>query len=130
MPNAYCTTKSNYKQTHYEETSYKPGDTDPKAPSIRYHPGSKRSYSLQLSGGNMFVITGITGQVGGCVARTLLDTRKSVRAVIRNSANGEIWAQQGCEVALARMEDSGALRRAFSDAEAVFVLLPSNFDPS
>jgi NAD(P)H dehydrogenase (quinone) len=60
----------------------------------------------------------------------LLDTRKSVRAVIRNSANGEIWAQQGCEVALARMEDSDALRRAFSDAEAVFVLLPPNFDPS
>jgi NAD(P)H dehydrogenase (quinone) len=78
----------------------------------------------------MFVITGITGQVGGGVARTLLDAKKSVRAVVRNSAKGEIWAQQGCEVALARMEDPDALRRAFSDAEAVFVLLPPNFDPS
>ena len=78
----------------------------------------------------MFTITGITGQVGGGVARTLLDARKSVRAVIRDSANGEMWAQQGCEVALARMEDPDALQRAFSGAEAVFVLLPSNFDPS
>jgi NAD(P)H dehydrogenase (quinone) len=78
----------------------------------------------------MFAITGITGQVGGAVARTLLDAGKSVRAVIRDSAKGEMWAHEGCEVALARMEDPDALRRAFSDAEAVFVLLPPNFDPS
>jgi len=78
----------------------------------------------------MFAITGITGQVGGGVARTLLDARKSVRAVIRDSAKGEMWAQQGCEVALARTEDPDALQRAFSRAEAVFVLLPPNFDPS
>jgi NAD(P)H dehydrogenase (quinone) len=41
-----------------------------------------------------------------------------------------MWAQQGCEVALARMDDPDALRRAFAGAEAVFVLLPPNFDPS
>jgi NAD(P)H dehydrogenase (quinone) len=78
----------------------------------------------------MFVITGITGQVGGGVARTLLDTRKNVRAVLRGSAKGEMWVQQGCEVALARMDDPDALRRAFAGAEAAFVLLPPNFDPS
>jgi NAD(P)H dehydrogenase (quinone) len=78
----------------------------------------------------MFVITGITGQVGGAVARTLLEAKKSVRAVIRDSAKGERWAQQGCEVALAGMEDPEALRRAFTGAEAVFVLLPPNFDPA
>lgn len=78
----------------------------------------------------MFAITGITGQVGGGVARTLLDARKSVRAIVRDSAKGAIWAQQGCEVALARMEDADALRGAFAGAEAVFVLLPPNFDPS
>jgi uncharacterized protein YbjT (DUF2867 family) len=78
----------------------------------------------------MFAITGITGQVGGGVARTLLDARKRVRAVVRDSAKGEMWVQQGCEVALARMDDPDALRRAFASAEAVFVLLPPNFDPS
>jgi NmrA-like family len=130
MPHVCYTTKSNYKQTNYEETSYEPGDTGRGAPSIRYQPRSKRFYSLQPLGVDMFAVTGITGQVGGGVARTLLDARKSVRAVIRDSAKGESWAQQGCEVALARMEDPDALQRAFSRAEAVFVLLPPNFDPS
>jgi uncharacterized protein YbjT (DUF2867 family) len=130
MPNAYYTTKSNYEQTNYEETSYEPGDTGRRAPSIKYQPRSKRSYSLQLLGVDMFAITGITGQVGGAVARALLDARKSVRAVVRDSAKGEIWAQQGCEVALAHMGDPDALGRAFAGAEAVFVLLPPNFDPS
>jgi NAD(P)H dehydrogenase (quinone) len=78
----------------------------------------------------MFAITGITGQVGGVVARSLLNARKSVRAVVRDSAKGEIWAGQGCEVALAHMDDPDALQRAFAGAEAVFVLLPPNFDPS
>jgi NAD(P)H dehydrogenase (quinone) len=78
----------------------------------------------------MFAITGITGQVGSSLARRLLNARKSVRAVVRDSAKGEFWAQQGCAVALARMEDPDALRRAFAGAEAVFVLLPPNFDPS
>jgi uncharacterized protein YbjT (DUF2867 family) len=130
MPNVCYTTKSNYKQTNYEETSYEPGDTGGGSSSINYQPRSKRSYSLQPLGDDMFVITGITGQVGGGVARTLLDARKSVRAVIRDSAKGEMWARQGCEIALARKEDPDALRRAFSGAEAVFVLLPPNFDPS
>jgi NAD(P)H dehydrogenase (quinone) len=78
----------------------------------------------------MFAITGITGQVGGGVARTLLDAGKRVRAVVRDSAKVEMWTQQGCQVALARMEDPDALQRAFSGAEAVFVLLPPIFDPS
>jgi NAD(P)H dehydrogenase (quinone) len=78
----------------------------------------------------MFAITGITGQVGGVVARTLLADGKNVRAVVRNSNKGERWERQGCEVAVARMDDPEALQRAFSGAEAVFILLPPNFDPS
>src|SRR5271169_387370 len=78
----------------------------------------------------MFAITGITGQVGGVVARTLLEARKNVRAVVRNAAKSETWVQQGCEVVLADMEDPDALQASFAGAEAVFVLLPPNFDPS
>lgn len=78
----------------------------------------------------MFAITGITGQVGGVVARTLLAAGTDVRAVVRDSAKGEQWAQQGCEVALARMEDPDALQRAFAGVEGAFILLPPNFDPS
>jgi uncharacterized protein YbjT (DUF2867 family) len=79
---------------------------------------------------NMFAITGVTGQVGAVVARNLLAAGKDVRAVVRDAAKGAVWAAQGCEVQLAEMHDAAALQRAFTGAEAVFVLLPSNFDPS
>jgi uncharacterized protein YbjT (DUF2867 family) len=78
----------------------------------------------------MFAITGITGQVGGVVARTLLAAGKNVRAVVRDTAKGETWARQGCDIALAAMDDPDALRAAFAGTESVFVLLPPNFDPS
>jgi uncharacterized protein YbjT (DUF2867 family) len=78
----------------------------------------------------MFAITGITGQVGGVVARTLLAAGKNVRAVVRDSDKAETWIRQGCEVALASMDDASALQSAFAAAEGVFVLLPPNFDPS
>ena len=78
----------------------------------------------------MYVITGITGQVGGTVARTLLAAGKNVRAVVRDTSKGGEWLRQGCELALADMRDAAALTRAFKGAEAVFVLLPPNFDPS
>jgi uncharacterized protein YbjT (DUF2867 family) len=78
----------------------------------------------------MFAVTGITGQVGGVVARLLLAAGHDVRAVVRDAAKGEAWAKQGCEVALADVNDEQALRRAFEGTEGVFVLLPPTFDPS
>jgi uncharacterized protein YbjT (DUF2867 family) len=78
----------------------------------------------------MFAITGITGQVGGAVARELLAAGKPVRAVVRSAAKGEVWAKRGCEVALAEIGDASALQAAFDGAEGVFVLLPSSFDPA
>ncbi len=40
----------------------------------------------------MFAITGITGQVGGVVGRTLLAEGKPVRAVVRDASKGATWA--------------------------------------
>jgi uncharacterized protein YbjT (DUF2867 family) len=78
----------------------------------------------------MFAITGITGQVGGQVARTLLGAGQQIRAVVRDPAKGEAWAARGCEVALADMNDASVLRAAFAGVDGVFVLLPPQFDPS
>lgn len=78
----------------------------------------------------MHAVTGISGKVGGVVGRTLLGAGKDVRAVVRSAAKGAAWREQGCEVALAAMEDADALRDAFAGAESVFVLLPPTFDPS
>jgi uncharacterized protein YbjT (DUF2867 family) len=77
----------------------------------------------------MYVITGITGKVGGAVAEALLAAGQPVRAVVRDAAKGAAWAAKGCEVAVATLQDVPALTRAFSGATAVFVLLPPNFDP-
>jgi uncharacterized protein YbjT (DUF2867 family) len=78
----------------------------------------------------MYVITGITGQVGGVAARVLLAAGRNVRAVVRNPDKAQEWQRAGCEIAVAAMDDAAALERAFGGAEAVFVLLPPNFDPS
>jgi uncharacterized protein YbjT (DUF2867 family) len=78
----------------------------------------------------MIAVTGITGQVGGVVARLLLAAGHEVRAVVRDAAKGEVWAKQGCEVALADVNDQQALQHAFEGTEGVFVLLPPTFDPT
>jgi len=78
----------------------------------------------------MFAITGITGKVGGGVARNLLGTNGKVRAVLRDARKGIAWEERGCEVALAEMDNAAALTAAFDGAEGVFILLPPIFDPS
>ena len=78
----------------------------------------------------MFAITGITGNVGSELARTLLAAGKSVRAVVRDLHKGNVWAERGCEVVQAEISDAAALAKAFKGAEGVFVMVPSNMDPS
>lgn len=77
----------------------------------------------------MFAITGITGNVGGELARNLLAAKRPVRAVVRDARKGASWAGFGCEVAVADIEDVTALAAAFEGTEGVFVLVPPNFDP-
>lgn len=78
----------------------------------------------------MYAITGITGQVGGAVAGTLLAEGATVRAVARDAVKAASWAARGCELAIAEMSDFASLTRAFAGADGVFVLIPPIFDPS
>ncbi|MGX5842494.1 NmrA family NAD(P)-binding protein [Mesorhizobium sp. ArgA1] len=77
----------------------------------------------------MYAITGVTGKVGGAVARALLAAGQPVRAIVRDAGKGRQWAALGCEVAVAAMEDPVALTQAFAGAAAVFILPPPVFDP-
>ncbi|WP_282396586.1 NmrA family NAD(P)-binding protein [Pseudomonas sp. PS01298] len=77
----------------------------------------------------MYVITGITGKVGGALAHHLIEAGQPVRAVMRDADKAAYWADLGCEIALARMEDAQALTEAFRGATGVFILPPSDFDP-
>ncbi len=78
----------------------------------------------------MYAITGITGKVGGAVARNLLAAGKPVRAVLRDATKAKAWAGEGCAIAPAEMTDAKALTAAFTGAEAVFILPPPIFDPA
>jgi uncharacterized protein YbjT (DUF2867 family) len=78
----------------------------------------------------MFAVTGITGQVGGAVARTLLAKGCGLRAVVRDANKATSWAKQGCEIAVADMYVAKSLETAFHDTDGVFVMLPAYFDPS
>jgi uncharacterized protein YbjT (DUF2867 family) len=77
----------------------------------------------------MYAITGVTGKVGGEIARNLITDGRSVRAVLRDKAKAADWAAKGCEIAIAEMENAEQLARAFSGVEGVFILPPSEFDP-
>jgi NAD(P)H dehydrogenase (quinone) len=78
----------------------------------------------------MYAITGATGKVGGAVARNLLAEGRPVRAVLRDRSKAQAWADRGCDIALAEMNDAAALTAAFRGAEAVFILPPPVFDPA
>lgn len=77
----------------------------------------------------MYAITGVTGKVGGVVAKTLLTSNQQVRAVLRDTGKASTWSELGCEIGVANMEDPVSLAAAFMDAEGVFILPPSEFDP-
>jgi uncharacterized protein YbjT (DUF2867 family) len=78
----------------------------------------------------MFAVTGITGKVGVAVARSLLAADQPVRAVIRDRGKSAPWARLGCDIAIAELEDTGALTTAFEGTAGVFAMLPSVFDPA
>jgi len=77
----------------------------------------------------MFAITGITGKVGGAIARNLLAQGHNVRAIVRDAEKGRPWSAQGCEVSIASIDDAPGLTKAFQGAEGVFLMMPPNYDP-
>jgi uncharacterized protein YbjT (DUF2867 family) len=78
----------------------------------------------------MFAITGITGQVGGEVARNLLAARQAVRGVARDVGKCKAWGDIGCNLVTADINDAAALTTAFKGVDGAFILVPPNFDPS
>ena len=78
----------------------------------------------------MYAVTGITGKVGGSLARSLLTAGEQVRAIVRDFNKAKEWSALGCEIVVADMQNSAALASAFTGATAVFILPPSEFDPA
>jgi NAD(P)H dehydrogenase (quinone) len=75
----------------------------------------------------MFAVMGITGNVGGAVADTLLQHGKKVRGIVRDAAKARTWQENGLEIVTSNYDDH--LTTAFSGVEGVFVMIPPNMVP-
>ena len=78
----------------------------------------------------MFLVMGITGQVGGATARHLLAQGKKVRALVRDREKAAIWADQGVGLVDGDWNDAAALQRALDGVEGAFLMLPAVWAPS
>ena len=75
---------------------------------------------------------GITGQVGGAVARALLRNGKRLRGIVRDKSRAAHWAALGVELVAAELPRTrlASRKRHFSGAEAVFAMIPPAFAPA
>src|SRR5215469_7698581 len=74
----------------------------------------------------MYVVIGATGHTGSIVAEKLLAKQERVRAVARDERRLEGLKQQGAEAFVGDVTDASAMARAFSGAEAAYVMIPPN----
>jgi len=75
----------------------------------------------------MFAVAGVTGNTGSVVARELLARGRAVRVIVRKPEQGEPWSARGADIAVASLEDSGALAAALRGVEAAYLLLPPKY---
>jgi uncharacterized protein YbjT (DUF2867 family) len=72
----------------------------------------------------MYVITGATGHTGGIVADALLAAGKKVRVIGRDAKRLERFTKKGAEAFVADAADAAAITKAFSGAEAAYLMIP------
>jgi uncharacterized protein YbjT (DUF2867 family) len=78
----------------------------------------------------MYLVMGITGNVGGATARRLLKQGKQVRALVRDREKASKWADQGVELVDGDWNDATAIASALKGVEGAFVMLPTVWAPS
>lgn len=74
----------------------------------------------------MYVVIGATGHTGSTVAEKLLAKRERVRVVGRDERRLERLKQNGAEAFVGDVTDASAMARAFSGAEAAYIMVPPN----
>ncbi|MFP3335759.1 NAD(P)H-binding protein, partial [Pseudomonas sp. SIMBA_064] len=64
-------------------------------------------------------ITGITGYIGGTIAKKLLEKNYSVTGLVRNETDVKKLEQSGIESIIGSIHDETVLKAAVSNADAV-----------
>jgi uncharacterized protein YbjT (DUF2867 family) len=75
----------------------------------------------------MYVVAGVSGNVGSVVARELIANGKSVKVIVRDAKKGVEWSTRGAEVAVGSLDDRAFLTGALTGAAGFFTLLPPDF---
>jgi len=74
----------------------------------------------------MYVVIGATGHTGGVIAEKLLAKREKVRVVGRDERRLERLKQRGGEAFVGDVADANSMARAFSGADAAYLMVPPN----
>ena len=77
-----------------------------------------------------FFVFGITGNVGGAVARRLLKEGHTVRTLARNPQKTAEWAAKGVDVRKGDVNDTATLSSALQGVDGAFVMIPPVLAPS
>ena len=78
----------------------------------------------------MFLVTGITGKVGGAAARHLLKMGRQVRSLVRDEVKAAGWKSKGVELIKGEWEDAAAMTRALEGVEGAYLMMPPSQTPS
>ena len=75
----------------------------------------------------MYVIMGATGNIGSKLANMLLDKGEKVKVIGRSAERLQPFVDRGGIAAIGDVADVGFLTNAFKGADAVFVLIPPDY---
>jgi NAD(P)H dehydrogenase (quinone) len=78
----------------------------------------------------MIAITGATGNIGSKIALDLLSRGERSDALPGGADKLKMLAGKGADTTVVDLSDPGATTKAFSGAEAVFVMIPPNYGAS
>jgi uncharacterized protein YbjT (DUF2867 family) len=78
----------------------------------------------------MYLVTGITGKVGGAAARGLLSKGREIRALVRDIHKAAAWAHQGVELVQGDWNDAASIAAALKDVEGAYIMMPPTQTPS
>jgi uncharacterized protein YbjT (DUF2867 family) len=88
------------------------------------HPITRKIDIIDTLEVNMYTVIGATGNTGSVVAKTLLSQGKQVRAVARSADRLKSLVSLGAESFVADTTDKEALTKAFTGAQAAYVMIP------